>query len=258
MAYSEAPHQWAWLIMRDHTRRRGLWWDNTPEGMANNEASHQKAWSIVRLHTSRHGWKWDTIHAGMANRDTQHQQACRNQWEKIGRHTDWVVKDRQVYWLSSNGPESTHLAHHSTSRHVWTAVVFVEVKLGQNTYLLQLQRHSNGVSLDQQACILLDNVAIVLPTKVSQFKLACLVEGHQSRSFSLWFSKETCLIEWYQVLRHICWSFIERHPCIATRPSHDILTSMHANYVVLKQHTCMPVAETQDLQACVFVTSHQQ
>ena len=36
----------------------------------------------------------------------------------------------------------------------------------------------------------------------------------------------------------------------------DILTSTHANCVVLKLHTCMPVAETQDLQACVFVTSH--
>ena len=69
------------------------------------------------------------------------------------------------------------------------------------------------------SCI--DNVAIVLPTKVSQFKLACLMEGHRSSSFSLWFSKETCLIEWYQVLRHICWSFIEWHPCIATRPSHQ-------------------------------------
>ena len=69
------------------------------------------------------------------------------------------------------------------------------------------------------SCI--DNVAIILPTKVSQFKLACLMEGHQSSSFSLWFSKETCLIEWYQVLSHICWSFIKRHPCIATRPSHQ-------------------------------------
>ena len=67
----------------------------------------------------------------------------------------------------------------------------------------------------------IDNVAIVLPTKVSQFRLACLMEGRRSSSFSLWFSKETCLIEWYQVLRHICWSFIERHPCIATRPSHQ-------------------------------------
>ena len=38
----------------------------------------------------------------------------------------------------------------------------------------------------------------------------------------------------------------------------DILTITHANYVVLKQHTCMPVAKTQDLQICVFVTSHQQ
>ena len=38
----------------------------------------------------------------------------------------------------------------------------------------------------------------------------------------------------------------------------DILTSTHANYVVLKQHTCMPVAEKQDLQECVFVTSRQQ
>ena len=69
------------------------------------------------------------------------------------------------------------------------------------------------------SCI--DNVAIVLPTKVSQFKLACLMEGHRSSSLSLWFSKETCLIEWQQVLRHICWSFIEWHPCIATRPSHQ-------------------------------------
>ena len=38
----------------------------------------------------------------------------------------------------------------------------------------------------------------------------------------------------------------------------DILTSTHANYVVLKQHTCMSVAEKQDLQECVFVTSHKQ
>ena len=38
----------------------------------------------------------------------------------------------------------------------------------------------------------------------------------------------------------------------------DILTSTHANYVVLKQHTYMPVADTQELQACMFVTSHQQ
>ena len=38
----------------------------------------------------------------------------------------------------------------------------------------------------------------------------------------------------------------------------DILTSTHANYVVVKQHTCMPVAKKQDLQECVFVTSHQQ
>ena len=67
----------------------------------------------------------------------------------------------------------------------------------------------------------IDNVAIVLPTEVSQLRLACLMEGHRSSSFSLWFSNETCLIEWYQVLRHICWGFIERHPCIATRPSHQ-------------------------------------
>ena len=67
----------------------------------------------------------------------------------------------------------------------------------------------------------IDNVAIVLPTKVSQFKLACLMDGHPLSSFSLWFSKETCLIVWNQVLRHICWCFIERHPCIATRPSHQ-------------------------------------
>ena len=38
----------------------------------------------------------------------------------------------------------------------------------------------------------------------------------------------------------------------------DILTSTYAHYVVLKQHSCMPVAETQDLQAYVFVTSHKQ
>ena len=31
----------------------------------------------------------------------------------------------------------------------------------------------------------IDKVAIVLPTKVPQFKLACLREGHQSSSFSL-------------------------------------------------------------------------
>ena len=73
----------------------------------------------------------------------------------------------------------------------------------------------------------IDNVAIVLPTKVSQFKLACLMEGHRSSSFSLWFSKETCLIEWYQVLRHICWCYIERHPCTATRPSHQTFLPAH-------------------------------
>ena len=38
----------------------------------------------------------------------------------------------------------------------------------------------------------------------------------------------------------------------------DTLTIMHANYVVLKQQTCMPATETQDLWACVFVASHQQ
>ena len=73
----------------------------------------------------------------------------------------------------------------------------------------------------------IDNVAIVLPTKVSLFKLACLMEGHRSSSFSLWFSNETCLIEWYQVLRHICWSFIKRHPCIATRSSHQTFLPAH-------------------------------
>ena len=177
------------------------------------------------------------------------------------------------------------------------------------------------------SCIV--NVAIVLPTKVSQFKLVCLKEGHRSSSFSLWFSKVTCLIEWRaqwlmgRVLRdrgaaglslwpaslhcgpwaiHIYPSlvlvqsrksrpwFTERllmghkgsnqtnvwlngtkfsgisvevsssgiHVLPPGQFTSDILTSTHANYVVLKQHTCMPVAETQDLQACVFVTSHQQ
>ena len=142
MAYSEAPHQWAWLIMRDHSRRRGLWWDNTPEDMAYSEAPHQQARLIVRHYTRRYGKKRYTTPASLQG---------------------WVVKDGQAYWLSGkrsagilsgNSPASTHLAHHSTSRHVWTAVVFVEVTLGQITYLLQRQRHSNGVSLDQQACML--------------------------------------------------------------------------------------------------------
>ena len=37
----------------------------------------------------------------------------------------------------------------------------------------------------------------------------------------------------------------------------DILTITYANYVVMKQHTYMPVAKTQGMQACAFVTSHQ-
>ena len=37
----------------------------------------------------------------------------------------------------------------------------------------------------------------------------------------------------------------------------DIFTITHVNYVVMKQHTCMPVAKMQGMQACVFVTSHQ-
>ena len=89
------------------------------------------------------------------------------------------------------------------------------------------------------SCI--DNVAIILPTKVSQFKLACLMEGHQLSTFSLWFSKETCLIEWYQVLSHICWSFIEWHPFIATRPSHQ--TFLQARMQIMwywnSTHVCL-------------------
>ena len=87
----------------------------------------------------------------------------------------------------------------------------------------------------------IDNVAIVLPTKVSQFKLACLVEGHRSSSFSLWFSKETCLIEWYQVLSHICWSFIKRQPFIATRPSHQTFlpSRMQIMWYWNSTHVCL-------------------
>ena len=105
------------------------------------------------------------------------------------------------------------------------------------------------------SCI--DNVAIILPTKVSQFKLACLMEGHQSNSFLFDFQR-----------RHV-WLNGTKFSAISVEVSSasmycnqaiisDILTSTHANYVVVKQHTCMPVAEKQDLQECVFVTSHQQ
>ena len=89
------------------------------------------------------------------------------------------------------------------------------------------------------SCI--NNVAVVLPTKVSQFKLACLMEGHRSSSFSLWVSKETCLIEWYQVLRHICLSFIERHPCIATRPLHQTFLPAHVQIMWYwnSTHVCL-------------------
>ena len=87
------------------------------------------------------------------------------------------------------------------------------------------------------SCI--DNVAIVLPTKVSQFKLACLVEEHWLSSFSLCFSKETCLIEWYQVLRHICWSFTERHPCIATRPSYQTSLPSRMQIMCSETHVCL-------------------
>ena len=106
----------------------------------------------------------------------------------------------------------------------------------------------------------IDNVAIVLPTKISQFKLACLMEGHWSSSFSLWLStdQEAYLIEWYQVRRYTCYYFtwpasMRCHQAITS----DTLTITYANYVVMKQHTCMPVAKTQGMQACVFVTSHQ-
>ena len=102
------------------------------------------------------------------------------------------------------------------------------ITLGQKTYLLQMQRHSHVVSLDQQNVCCIDNVALVLPTKVSQLKLACLMEGHRSSSFLF---EEACLIEWYQVRRHICLSFTERHPCPATRPSHQ--TSLPSRMLIM-------------------------
>ena len=67
------------------------------------------------------------------------------------------------------------------------------------------------------------------------------MEGNRSSSFSLWFSKETCLIEWYQIHQHICWSFTERHPCIATRPSHQ--TSLPSRMQIMSYwnstHVCL-------------------
>ena len=51
---------------------------------------------------------------------------------------------------------------------------------------------------------------------------------------------DICLIEWYQVCRHICWSFTKQQPCIAVRSSHQTSLPLHVlNYVLMNQHTCL-------------------
>ena len=68
------------------------------------------------------------------------------------------------------------------------------------------------------------------------------MDGHQSSKFSLWFAMDldVCLIEWYQVRRHICWSFTKQQPCIATRSPHQTSSLSHLfNSVVMNQHTCL-------------------
>ena len=51
---------------------------------------------------------------------------------------------------------------------------------------------------------------------------------------------DVCLIEWYQVHRHICLSFNKRQPYIATRSSHQTSLPLHLfDYVVMNQHTCL-------------------
>ena len=52
-------------------------------------------------------------------------------------------------------------------------------------------------------------------------------------------NQEACLIEYYQVRRHICRSFTERRPRNATSSSYPTsLTSRVFNNVVLNQHKC--------------------
>ena len=68
------------------------------------------------------------------------------------------------------------------------------------------------------------------------------MDGHQSSKFSLWFEMDldVCMIEWYQVRRHICCSFTKQQPCIATSSSHQTSLPSHVlNYVVMNQHACL-------------------
>ena len=97
--------------------------------------------------------KWCTTSAGTADSRIPYKQVWQIEKPNTSKHAALSGKNRQTYWLSGNGP-SKHLSYHSTSRHVWTAAVFVEVTPGQKTYLLQLQRHNHGVALEQQACML--------------------------------------------------------------------------------------------------------
>ena len=83
--------------------------------------------------------------------------------------------------------------------------------------------------------------------------MAGLIEGHQSSKFSFWFSMDlgVCLIEWYQVRRHICWSFTKKQPCIATRSSHQTTVPSHVfNYVVMNQHTCLLMRHRDSSHLC--------
>ena len=154
--------------------------------------------------------------------------------QKIGRHADWVATVQQAAILQQ----------HSTSRHVWTAAVLWRLHWASTQVCCSYSDISTLYTewhwTSRPVCCI-DNVA-VLPDKVSQCWLACLMEGNRSSRFSLWFSmdQEVCLIKWYQIRRHICWSFTEQQPCNAARLSHQACLPSHAfNYVVLNQYTCL-------------------